>query len=108
MSKGEPFTLRCDKCSAVSPGLAVQWHCMPKVPVLTPTFVCAPFPVCLVSPCLYHQRQFKAKPVPAHVHESRMESMLAAHEAARVAAKVKAEMAKERVAKVLEEERAQR
>jgi hypothetical protein len=37
-----------------------------------------------------------------------MESMLAAHEAARVAAKVKAEIAKERVAKVLEEERAQR
>lgn len=71
-------------------------------------YQCQPVPCVSACTSTYLQRQFKAKPVPAHVHESRMESVLAAHEAARVAAKVKAEMAKERVAKVLEEERAQR
>lgn len=54
------------------------------------------------------QRLFKAKPVPAHVHEHRMEGMLAAQEAARLSAKVKLEMAKERVQKTREEERMQR
>lgn len=54
------------------------------------------------------QRPFKAKPVPAHVHEAKYEAMMAAHEAAKTAAKVKAEMAKERVAKALEEDQARR
>lgn len=46
--------------------------------------------------------------MPAHVHEAKYEAMMAAHEAAKTAAKVKAEMAKERVAKALEEDQARR
>jgi hypothetical protein len=45
---------------------------------------------------------FKAKRVPQHVHEARFEAMMAAYEASRVAAKVKAEMARERVAKAVD------
>ncbi len=46
--------------------------------------------------------------MPAHVYEHRLEGVMAAQEAARLAAKVKSEMAKERVQKNREEERAQR
>lgn len=60
----------------------------------------------MVVVCL--QRAFKAKPVPAHVYEQRLQSIIAAQEAARLAAKVKAESARERVQKTLEQDRAQR
>ena len=54
------------------------------------------------------QRSFKATPVPGHVHEARAEAMMAANEASKLAAKVKAEMARERAARVLEETQQQR
>ena len=49
------------------------------------------------------QRPFKAKPVPAHVHESRFQATVAGLEAARLAAKVRAELAREKAAAKLQE-----
>eukprot|EP00775_Hariotina_reticulata_P009580 gene9580-9743_t len=48
-------------------------------------------------------QSFKAKPVPAHVHEARLDPSYTALEATRLAAKVKAEMARERAADKLQE-----
>lgn len=52
--------------------------------------------------CRDRQRTFKAKPVPAHVHEARVSALTAAYEATKLAAKVKAEMARQRAAHALE------
>jgi hypothetical protein len=49
------------------------------------------------------QQPFKAKPVPDHVHEQRFEATAVGVEAARLAAKVRAEMAREKAATKLQE-----
>lgn len=49
------------------------------------------------------QQHFKAKPVPGHVHEQRYEATAVGVEAARLAAKVRAEMAREKAAAKLQE-----
>jgi hypothetical protein len=49
------------------------------------------------------QQPFKAKPVPSHVHEQRYEATAVGVEAARLAAKVRAEMAREKAAAKLQE-----
>lgn len=64
---------------------------------------CAAIPCPPLAPTTKQQRTFKAKPVPSHVYERRHEALSAAHEASRTAAKVKAEMARERVAKAQQE-----
>lgn len=53
--------------------------------------------------CVLFQKPFKAKPVPAHVHETRYQATVAGLEAAKLAAKVRAEMAREKAAAKLQE-----
>lgn len=50
------------------------------------------------------QQAFKATPVPAHVHERRFEAGHAALEAARLAARVRADMVREKAAAKLQQE----
>jgi hypothetical protein len=49
------------------------------------------------------QQSFKAKPVPAHVHERRLNSGYTASDANRLAVKVRAEIAREKAADKLQE-----
>lgn len=57
----------------------------------------------LFCPAHHEQQPFQAKPVPVHVHERRYEATAVGLEAARLAAKVRADMARERAATKLQD-----
>lgn len=77
------------------------------IPCCMPPRSCLPKPFAFLSPSL-PQVEFRARRIPRHVREARFEAIMAAYEASRLAARVKAEMARERVAKAIQDEQRRR